>query len=405
MPRAIKEALVGLAVLLVCLSLAVVADGCTSKAAAAPQPCTDPQVADLSNWNSGFDFSKADVAGLYVLEGDGGWTDPVFKSYTDQAQANGKPWGGYYFGEPTTDQNTINGQAFSFVWNGGASGTLPPVLDLEVSDGLNPSDVASYAVSWINAVETYSHRVVTLYTGSGYPWAYDQRLTAYPLWVAAYPLGYTPTNSACGLSLPGTAAWSTFSGWQFTSSATVGNIHPVDLSVFSADWWEIYTGAAVTSGGLVWGPGSVGPTVTQIQQIVGAPQTGTYDATTEAQVAAFQAKLGVQPADGAWGPKTQTAYENLLRYLAATLTPRPTPPLHKGQTGDNVKRLQHALNVVGAKDRGRKIRENGRYDASLSRAVHEWKTFCRLPGKFLTGNVWKQAAQNCLTFYLGVQGK
>ena len=384
------------------LALAPILTSEAPSAAAVQSPCTSwLHIADISNWNTGTDYKalSTQVAGLYVEQGDGTWVSPVFASETAGAQAAGIPTGAYQFAEPSASPEQT---AVGFVWTGGAAGTLPPVLDLEVSGGLSDAAVVDWAIRWINTVENLSHRVPTVYTGAGYGWAYDSRLRAYPLWIAAYPLGYQGVDNVCSIALPATAAWSGFSLWQYTSvGRPAGTTSDTDLSVVEPSWWSLYTGASGGAGGVIYGPGSIGPKVTQIQKIVGAPQTGTYDAATEAKVQTWQVALNVSPADGVWGPTTEQATNAFLALVAKLSKQTPIPASAKfGQHGANITTLRNAL--VAAHFKIVKPKTDW-YGKRVVPAVQALKHVCKL--KPYNGRKFGPAAINCLTFLLRLEGK
>ena len=358
---------------------------------------------DLSNYQPSVNFPvlAKNVAFTYLEEGDGSWSSPVFSSQTAGSSAAGLPWGAYLFAEPSTNLSTATNDAFTFVAHGGASGVLPPVLDTETSNGLSASQVVAWDSVWINEVQNLTHRPVMIYTGA-YPWAYST-LNAYPLWIAAYPSGYSPVQSACGLSQPSTFGWSSWLGWQFTSSASVAGVPGlVDKDVFDPTFFETYVGATIAPGGVVYGPGSIGPAVTSISKILDGAglysgTTSTYDTSLYTAVQAWQVKLGLTP-DGSWGPSTATKTTALLSLLAHTLH-LPQPPLHAGNHGWDVHRLQLALKALGYK-----VPTHGFYLASTVAAVAKFNNTC--PGTHgWPGKAWHTHQNNCLAFYLGLKHK
>ena len=289
------------------------------------------RIIDISSYQPNIDWgqlSRAGIAGVYIKATEGNWyTNPYAASQRAGASSIGMPYGGYDFARPT--DNAVSDAQY-FVANGGAQGTLPPVLDMETE----APGAVQWAVTWLNTVKQLTGRTPTIYTGQ-YSWFYDATLTAWPLWVAAYPLGYghvagdNPANVAWASE--STGAWSGWSLWQFTS---VGQIYGVpgnvDVSAVTPQWWAYATGGEVAPSGTpitpsgqttryaagVYGPGSSGSNVVWIQKIVGATPDGSYGPNTAAKVAAFQTALHIG-ADGIWGPITQNATNNLFAYLAA----------------------------------------------------------------------------------------
>ena len=367
---------------------------------------------DVSNYQPLINWGQVShsVAAAYIEEGDGSWSSPTFASQKAGAAGAGLPWGAYFFAEPSTNVTTATNDAFTFVAHGGASGVLPPVLDTETSNGLSSAQVAAWDSVWIAEVQSLSHRPVMIYTGA-YPWAYSS-LNAFPLWIAAYPAGYTPVQSACGLPLPSTFGWPSWEGWQFTSSATIPGISGnVDKSVFEPSFFETFVGATVTPGGVVYGPGSIGPAVTVIQKMMTSaglyhgPMDGNYSNDLYVAVQTWQTHLGEVP-DGFWGPATATATSSMLAYLAG-IVHLPTPTVGAGQHGTNVWKLQNALNVARAGSKKAlwpKAPTHGFYLAGTVAAVKAFDNIC--PGvKGWPGLHWVARDNACLRYVLAVEHK
>jgi len=111
----------------------------------------------------------------------------------------------------------------------------------------------------------------------------------------------------------------------------------------------------------VWGPGSTGDKVRQIQGIVGVTQDGSYGPKTQAAVAVWQQNLRIG-ADGIWGPATEQATHDLFVFLSnlpavqevnpaneffAALNDARSQVLRQGSTGGAVKIMQLSLNAKG----------------------------------------------------------
>lgn len=310
----------------------------------AAQPAS---ASDCTTWLHGIDVSSAQhgqpidwgqvpssgISFAWVKTTEGTWyKNPFFDSDSWGAASVGLPTGGYHFARPTWADFDAERQAQFFVAAGGAGGTLPPVLDLEETGGLDPVTLAGWAVGFLREVERLTGRHdVTAYFGSYFPIAHTPELMAYTWWLPAYPAGYAPDPNPCDLRAPG-GDWSV---WQYTSSSHIAGIFGnVDQSVALPGWWASVTGGSVApapsptptqdAAWTVWGPGSRGPAVIVIQGIVGVPQDGQYGPATAAAVRRWQHGLGLVP-DGIWGPATDSATGALWAFLAAAAD-QPPPP-------------------------------------------------------------------------------
>lgn len=348
------------------------------------------RIVDVSNWQtSNIDWhavKASGIVGAYIEFGDGNWNSPTFQAQSQGAAAAGLSWGAYYFAEPGSTDPIASADRFMAAAN---AGNLPPVLDLEVGD----ASAGAWAQQFLIRCAEDGGRVPTIYTGLGYPWAGNAALAAYPLWLAAYPWGYTPVPNVTNLPVPNAGQWGSWSGWQFTSVASVPGISgQVDLSAFEPSWWELYTGAGVSPNGgrpgVVWVQGSSGPPVVQIQQQMTAAGlyhglwNGYYGPDLTAAVAQWQQRLGIT-SDGAWGPATQdatVAFESWVESVHHSIK-RPRPVLHQGDRGKQVVRLQRALNALHFHAKHHRLGLNGHYGPQTAYGVGLLERSCHLAAK------------------------
>ena len=160
-----------------------------------------------------FGFAKATEGNYY--------TDAYIRANLSGMKANGMYRGAYHFARPSIDP-TVQADFFcNTVANangGNFHGVLQLVLDLEVSDGLSPSQVWSWTQTFIARVKARTGRPGIIYTGF-YFWRDNvgnpnNNLNC-PLWLAAYvsnPNPYVPR------------AWSTWTFWQYTDTGRVPGI-------------------------------------------------------------------------------------------------------------------------------------------------------------------------------------
>lgn len=312
---------------------------------------------DLSHYQRAVDMRQLARAGasFVMLKATEGPTyeDPTYRRRHDEARAAGLVVGAYHFARPSKGLDTALAQAHHFLRQIGTlrPGDLPPVLDLEQTGGLHPSDLVAWAARFLACVHDQSGRQPMLYTYSAFaaahlsvPSAYG-RLTRYPLWLARYrrrpPAPPAPWKGI---------GW-TF--WQHSDRAKVAGVSgrcdrnvtslsPAGLAILAhlheppADpiarlipskprppaahkWapapapipssWYAVIGARTLS------QGSRGTDVKVVQHVVGVHEDGIYGPATEHAVAMWQAVHTNLTPDGIVGPKTWP----LIRRQAATL--------------------------------------------------------------------------------------
>jgi lysozyme len=112
-------------------------------------------------------------------------------------------------------------------------GDLPPVLDLEVTDGMPASVVRERALVWLAQVEAAFGRPPIVYTSPGF-WAEVEGGPAfgrYPLWIAHW-------NAACPTLPDSFARWHF---WQDSDAGAVAGIGgAVDTDRFDGTIQELY---------------------------------------------------------------------------------------------------------------------------------------------------------------------
>ncbi len=177
------------------------------------------------NWTS----AKSDGVKYAIIRVSDGTTfeDPKFTSNWSGAHAAGVLRGAYQFFRPG---QSINAQADLMIekLNGVGAADLPPVIDVEATDGVADATIATRVGQWLDRVESATGLRPIIYTGK-YFWqdnvgnsqAYDD----YPLWHAQY------TSAAC----PNIAdAWADWAFWQYSSTGSVSGISgDVDMNRFN----------------------------------------------------------------------------------------------------------------------------------------------------------------------------
>lgn len=210
---------------------------------------------DVSYWNAGIDWPKVRAAGqrfVFVKATEGEtYTDPTFAENWTGARKAGLLRGAYCFFHPKLDPKKQATRFINAVKAAGDAGELPPVLDLEVDNGLAKNKIVAAAKIWLDAVEKALGRKPIIYSGfyflqdhfseaSGGPpvWAKD-----YVLWMPQYPNQYSPGMNP---SLP--RGWFKWTFWQYSDKGMVNGVNAnVDLNLFNGTLEELYkfAGAAL----------------------------------------------------------------------------------------------------------------------------------------------------------------
>ena len=394
-----------LALLCAALGLTVVQSSPVAAATATPAQCASwVRLADVSSNNPHpIDWSKvarAGVAGVYIKNSEAlNYVNQYWSADTSGATKAGVPWGGYYFAQP--GKTTAQAAAQYFVAHGGAGGQLPPALDLEINV-LSGAASTKWAYDFMTTVKALSGRTPIIYTGGFYPWSRSQALALWKLWVAAYPAGYTPVATACGLQLPYSGAWGIngWSIWQFTSVGRVNGLGGnVDISAADPKWWGMVTGAGVKPPkpgqnrfpAPVYAGASHGTKVATIQRLLVAQNLltkadvdGVYGPKTSKAVFRWQQIIGAHP-DGIWSSQTGRASDYWLKHHRPYPLPVNYPLLKMGDSGQSVRQLQSLLNKHHAK-----IVNDGHFGKATFNALVAFQRTSHLPPSGKTGpGTWK----------------
>ena len=203
---------------------------------------------DVSYWNSGIDWPKVRATGQrYVFakasEADS-YKDPTLDDNWVGAKSAGVLRGAYHFFRCGVDPERQAKNYIDYLKSLNDDGELPPVLDLEVSDGVPNHKIIPSVKTWLDLVEAAFGKKPIIYSGfyflkdsfsvagGGPPsWAKD-----YPLWIAQYPNQYVDGMSP---SLP--PGWFKWTFWQYSEKGKINGINAnVDLNVFNGSLEELY---------------------------------------------------------------------------------------------------------------------------------------------------------------------
>ncbi len=159
---------------------------------------------------SGIDFAITRVS-------DGtAYPDSMFQTNWIGIKKAGLVRGLYQFFRPDVDPIAQADLMLSMLAKAGGleSGDLPPALDIEVTDGLSPSQIQSAMKKWLAYVEQKTGRTPMIYTAAFMSSNIGTGFSSYPLWVANY-------GATCPLMPSG---WSTWVIWQYADHGTVAGI-------------------------------------------------------------------------------------------------------------------------------------------------------------------------------------
>jgi lysozyme len=193
--------------------------------------CVTDAIIDLSHFNLNPNFAVAKTAGILgvihkATQGTG-FTDPAYTPHRDAAQAAGLWWGAYHFGDGT------DGAAQADFFLGVTGPVRPAVLALDFeANPEGPSMTLDQARAFVMRVQALTGRWPGLYGGAYLDQLLgsvkDPVLTNCWLWLAQY--------AATAVTL---ANWTTWTLWQYTSSATPPGIGQCDRSRFNGTVAEL----------------------------------------------------------------------------------------------------------------------------------------------------------------------
>jgi lysozyme len=173
---------------------------------------------DVSYYQGDIDWQAVAADGVkfaITRVNHGGFMDPKFDQNWAAIREMGMLRGAYQYFNPSGDPVA---QAQTFIDKVGPlqPGDLPAVIDVESTDGLSPSAIASNVATWLELVEEATGRQPMIYT-AGYFWNDNVETDAFndhPLWTAHY------TNACPYVPDP----WAQWTIWQYTSSGAVAGI-------------------------------------------------------------------------------------------------------------------------------------------------------------------------------------
>jgi len=189
---------------------------------------------DISYWQPNIAWNTVADSGMdfaFIRTSDGFYEDPDYATNWAGAQAAGIIRGTYQYFRPGTDASA---QADLLLRRMGSleADDLPPVLDVETSDGYSQSHLADGIWEWADVIESEVGRKPIIYTSPGL-WSSlvaSDDFGEYPLWVAHWGVDCP--------SIPN--GWDHWVFWQTSATGSVGGISGnVDTDVFNGDYTSL----------------------------------------------------------------------------------------------------------------------------------------------------------------------
>lgn len=142
------------------------------------------------NWSS---VLNAHIDFVFIKATEGvGYIDPMHAENSSQLETTKTPYGSYHFFLPKDDALT---QAKHFLATTGLKHRLPPVLDIEITQSVDPKDIRKGAKTWLETVKNKTGCTPIIYTNR-YFWNdnLNSDFNIYPLWIADYSNRLTLPN-------------------------------------------------------------------------------------------------------------------------------------------------------------------------------------------------------------------
>lgn len=181
-----------------------------------------------------------------ATEGEG-WVNPHYLEDVHAAHGAGLLVGTYHYARPAGDARA-QAAHYAATLATAPHNSLPPVLDIEVDEGLSPGQLQAWVGTFLSETERLTGRTPMVYT---YRYFWRERLndtnafTRYPLWLAAYQNTVPET----------VGGWNNLTFWQRSDAGNVAGIDgPVDLNLFNgtnAQLGDFVAGNHVNLGGLL----------------------------------------------------------------------------------------------------------------------------------------------------------
>ncbi len=183
---------------------------------------------DVSYYQGNINFAQVKASGhefAIARTSDGTFQDPKFATYYADIKAAGMIRGSYHFFRASEDPIAQADAMLAKIGPLGV-GDLPPVLDVEVTDGQSGSTVANGVVAWVNHVAAKIGRKPMVYTAPYFWGSIGAPAVNAVLWVANWQIN-------CPNMPNGFSGWDF---WQWADNESVPGIPTlVDGDEFNGD--------------------------------------------------------------------------------------------------------------------------------------------------------------------------
>jgi GH25 family lysozyme M1 (1,4-beta-N-acetylmuramidase) len=181
---------------------------------------------DVSNWQGRIDWARVRAAGksfAWCKASEGtGYADPTYAANRSHARGAGLLVGAYHFAQPSPGSGAAQAD-WLLECAAVAPGDLWPALDLEVSNGLSPSQMAAWVADFTSRVHAVLGVWPFIYASPSF-WSskvgnsQSAAKSGCPLWIAHWTSAPAPSVPASNWAGHGWTAW------QWTSSGSVPGI-------------------------------------------------------------------------------------------------------------------------------------------------------------------------------------
>jgi lysozyme len=166
---------------------------------------------------------------VFIKATEGGdWTDPHFRRNWNNAREAGLLRGAYHYYRPQT-HSAVQARHFLRRVEIGAN-DLPPVLDVEATDGVADATIRRGMRNWLRMVEEETGKRPIIYVSRRFAPRLAADFGDYPLWIADY--------RSDGPAVP--RGWGRWTFWQHSERGRVKGIRaPVDRNWFRGTLEEL----------------------------------------------------------------------------------------------------------------------------------------------------------------------